>query len=211
MIELEELRHLCRIDLIQQAGYHIKTQEFPASPPETTRYMLTSKKGGVQFDLGRPLRSSEMSEGVKELYDIMIEQGVLGKYNDWYSKQYSKHVEELWRKLRRFGPLLLSQIEIRLFCKWRLELAGVAGVEYLGVTILEVLAKAMAHLDPAKTSPTTVENENEKESLSIVEKDGKMILHLNGAPIPNLESCWITPRENGALEVEITYTIEPKG
>lgn len=198
MERIEQLRHLCRVDLMQQEGYRIETQEFLVPPSESSLYTLTAKKNRIQFDLGRPLFLSELDKGVKELYDIMTQQGILKKHNDWYGKL----VEELWGELSKVGCPLLTQTGAGLPLKWRLEFAG---VEYLGATILEVLNKAMAHLNPSlMRSPTD-------ELLHIVEENGKMVLHLNGAPIPNLESCWITPRENGALEVEITYTIEPKG
>lgn len=197
-LPLKKLENFCRVDLMQQEGYRIETQEFLVPPSESSLYTLTAKKNRIQFDLGRPLFLSELDKGVKELYDIMTQQGILKKHNDWYGKL----VEELWGELSKVGCPLLTQTGAGLPLKWRLEFAG---VEYLGATILEVLNKAMAHLNPSlMRSPTD-------ELLHIVEENGKMVLHLNGAPIPNLESCWITPRENGALEVEITYTIEPKG
>lgn len=125
MVErLEQLRHLCRVDLIQQAGYRIETQEFLASPPELTRYTLTARKNGIQFDLGRPLLPSEIGEGVKELYDIMTQQGALKQFNnDWYSTL----VEELWTELNEVGRPLVSQTGAGLLLKWRLELAGACG------------------------------------------------------------------------------------
>lgn len=199
MERIEQLRHLCRVDLMQQAGYRIETQEFLVPSSESSLYTLTAKKNRIQFELGRPLLLSELDKGVEELYDIMTQQGALKKHNDWYGKL----VEELWGELSKVGCPLLTQTGAGLPLKWRLEFAG---VEYLGETILEVLNKAKVHLNSSKVSSTT-----ENELLHIAEENGKMVLHLNGAPIPNLESCWITPQENGALQVEVTYTIEPKG
>ena len=238
-LPLKKLENLCKVDLIQQAGYQIEIEEFSTLFDDQDLYTLTAKREGVRFCLEQLLSVSEFDDGIEELYSVMAEQGDLRKDNEWYID----YARENWNKLSKVGEPVLTKVEANIPFKWHL---SISGLEYLGITIVGVLSKALASLEQKfieDQTPVVINNDtpinitwdkdtsiyiNEDKHklkvegvdlilpranklLEIAEEDGKMILHVNGSPIPNLESCWLTPSEDGSLEVNITYVIKPKG